>query len=134
MAVTRTKRTATRARSTLRRKSLILDQAKIARAKRNLRAATETDTIHRALDAVNDLASFRRAVGAGSGRAARGRGLCRLCPGHGGIAVGGCSSSTRTSIASFNATIITRNGAGFDLIQRVSDSRYVPPWPVAASA
>jgi hypothetical protein len=65
MALARTKRIATRARSTLRRKNLILDQAKIDRAKRNLRAATETDTIHRALDAVNDLALFRREVNAG---------------------------------------------------------------------
>ncbi len=65
MALPGTKRTATRARSTLRRKNLILDQAKIDRAKRNLRAATETDTIHRALDAVNDLAAFQREVDAG---------------------------------------------------------------------
>ena len=43
----------------LRRKNLILDQGKIDRAKRLLGAATETEAITRALDAVNDLARFR---------------------------------------------------------------------------
>jgi hypothetical protein len=42
----------------MRRKSLILDQAKIDRAKRILRAATETEAIHRVLDAVSDLGRF----------------------------------------------------------------------------
>jgi hypothetical protein len=60
-----TKRREPRAKSTLRRKNLILDQAKIDRAKRILRAATETETIHRALDAVRDLALFRAGVDAG---------------------------------------------------------------------
>jgi hypothetical protein len=60
-----TKRSAKRAGSTLRRKNLILDQAKIDRAKRVLRAATETETIHRALEAVHDLAVFRAEVDAG---------------------------------------------------------------------
>jgi hypothetical protein len=64
MAVTR-RRSAKRAGSTLRRKNLILDQAKIDRAKRILRAATETDTIHRALEAVQDLALFRVEVDTG---------------------------------------------------------------------
>lgn len=48
----------------LRRKNLILDQGKIDRAKRLLGAATETETITRALDAVNDLARFRVAADA----------------------------------------------------------------------
>lgn len=43
----------------LRRKNLILDQGKIDRAKRLLGAATETETITRALDAVSNLARFR---------------------------------------------------------------------------
>ncbi len=64
MAAT-TKRRAPRAGSTLRRKNLILDQAKIDRAKHILRAATETETIHRALEAVHDLALFRAEVHAG---------------------------------------------------------------------
>lgn len=43
----------------LRRKNLILDQRKIDRAKRLLGAATETEAITRALDAVTSLARFR---------------------------------------------------------------------------
>ncbi|HLU36475.1 MAG TPA: hypothetical protein VKZ61_11920 [Thermomicrobiales bacterium] len=43
----------------LRRKNLILDQGKIDRAKQLLGAATETETITRALDAVTSLARFR---------------------------------------------------------------------------
>jgi hypothetical protein len=62
---TTTKRRAQRTGSTLRRKNLILDQAKIDRAKHILRAATETETIHRALEAVHDLAQFRAEVDAG---------------------------------------------------------------------
>lgn len=62
---TTTKLRAKRAGSTLRRKNLILDQVKIDRAKRILRAATETETIHRALEAVHDLALFRAEVDAG---------------------------------------------------------------------
>ena len=53
------------ARSTMRRKNLILDQAKIDRAKHILSAATETETIHRALEAVTDLALFRSELDAG---------------------------------------------------------------------
>ncbi len=49
----------------LRRKNLILDQGKIDRAKKALGAATETETITRALDAVTDLAQFRSEVDAG---------------------------------------------------------------------
>lgn len=60
-----TKRGAKPARSTMRRKNLILDQAKIDRAKRILSAATETETIHRALETVSDLALFRAEVDAG---------------------------------------------------------------------
>jgi len=57
---------ATRPRkSPLRRKNLILDQAKIDRAKKVLGAATETEAITRALDAVNDLARFRSEVDEG---------------------------------------------------------------------
>lgn len=48
----------------LRRKNLILDQGKIDRAKKVLGAATETEAITRALDAVNDLAQFRAEVDA----------------------------------------------------------------------
>jgi hypothetical protein len=48
----------------LRRKNLILDQAKIDRAKKLLGAATETEAITRALDAVSDLARFRVEVDA----------------------------------------------------------------------
>lgn len=66
MAAT-SKRRARRAVSTLRRKNLILDQAKIDRAKHILRTATETETIHRALEAVHDLALFRAEVDAGLG-------------------------------------------------------------------
>jgi hypothetical protein len=60
----RTKRGSKRA-PTLRRKNLILDQAKIDRAKRILKAATETETIHRALETVSDLAGFQAEVDAG---------------------------------------------------------------------
>jgi hypothetical protein len=43
----------------LKRKNLILDQGKIDRAKRILGAATETEAINRALDAVQEMARFR---------------------------------------------------------------------------
>ena len=49
----------------LRRKNLILDQGKIDKAKKALGAATETETITRALDAVTELARFRSEVDAG---------------------------------------------------------------------
>lgn len=51
--------------SARKRKNLILDQAKIDRAREILGAATETEAITRALDAVNDLAVFRDEVGRG---------------------------------------------------------------------
>jgi hypothetical protein len=51
--------------SALRRKNLILDQAKIDRAREILGAATETETITRALDAVSDLAVFSEQVDRG---------------------------------------------------------------------
>jgi len=51
--------------SALKRKNLILDQAKIDRAREILGAATETEAITRALDAVNDLAVFRQEVDRG---------------------------------------------------------------------
>ena len=46
-------------RQRLKRKNLILDQAKIDRAREILGVATETEAISRALDAINDLAAFR---------------------------------------------------------------------------
>ncbi|MES2305619.1 MAG: hypothetical protein V4558_08930 [Gemmatimonadota bacterium] len=49
----------------LRRKNVILDQRKIDRAKRVLGAATETETISRALDAVAEMARFQAEVDAG---------------------------------------------------------------------
>jgi hypothetical protein len=49
----------------LKRKNLILDQAKIDRARKILGAATETEAITRALDAGNDLEVFRREVDRG---------------------------------------------------------------------
>ena len=49
----------------LKRKNLILDQAKIDRAKKALGVRTETEAINRALDAVNDLAAFRAEVDRG---------------------------------------------------------------------
>lgn len=54
--------------SALKRKNLILDQAKIDRAKEVLGVATETEAITRALDAVNDLAAFRGEVDRGLAR------------------------------------------------------------------
>jgi hypothetical protein len=51
--------------SHLKRKNLILDQQKIDRAKQLLDAATETETITRALDAVTEMAQFEAEVEAG---------------------------------------------------------------------
>lgn len=57
---------ATRARKpSFKRKNLILDQHKIDRARRLLGAATETEAITRALDAVTEMAHFRAEVDAG---------------------------------------------------------------------
>jgi hypothetical protein len=47
-------------KSVIRRKNLLLDQARIDRAKRIFKASTETEAIHRALDAVVDLEAFQR--------------------------------------------------------------------------
>jgi hypothetical protein len=52
-------------REHIRRKNLLLDQAKIDRAKRILKTATETEAIHRALDAVIDLEAFQRELDKG---------------------------------------------------------------------
>ena len=49
----------------IRRKNLLLDQTKIDRAKRVFRTATETEAIHRALDAVKDLEDFQRELDRG---------------------------------------------------------------------
>lgn len=49
----------------LKRKNLILDQGKIDRAKAVLGAATETEAITRALEAVSDLAVFQTELEAG---------------------------------------------------------------------
>jgi hypothetical protein len=49
----------------LKRKNVILDQRKIDRAKRLLGAATETEAISRALDAVTEMARFQAEVEAG---------------------------------------------------------------------
>lgn len=51
--------------SSIRRKNLLLDQAKIDRARRIFKAATETEAIHRALDAAGDLEDFQRELDAG---------------------------------------------------------------------
>jgi hypothetical protein len=52
-------------RGSIRRKNLLLDQSKIDRAKRIFRASTETETIHRALDAAADLEAFQREMDKG---------------------------------------------------------------------
>jgi hypothetical protein len=52
-------------RSSIRRKNLLLDQAKIDRARRIFNAATETEAIHRALEAAADLEAFQRELDAG---------------------------------------------------------------------
>ncbi len=49
----------------IRRKNLLLDQTKIDRAKRVFRAPTETEAIHRALDAVKDFEDFQRELDRG---------------------------------------------------------------------
>ena len=51
--------------SHLKRKNLILDQQKIDRARQLLGAATETEAITRALDAVTEMAQFQAEVEAG---------------------------------------------------------------------
>ena len=49
----------------IRRKNLLLDQSKIDRARRIFQVSTETEAIHRALDAVVDLEAFRRELDKG---------------------------------------------------------------------
>jgi len=49
----------------VRRKNLLLDQSKIDGAKRILPVSTETEAIHRALDAVVDLEAFQRELDKG---------------------------------------------------------------------
>jgi hypothetical protein len=49
----------------IRRKNLLLDQSKIDRARRIFHASTETEAIHRALDAVVDLEAFQRELDKG---------------------------------------------------------------------
>ena len=49
----------------IRRKNLLLDQSKIDRARRLFHVSTETEAIHRALDAVVDLEAFQRELDKG---------------------------------------------------------------------
>ena len=49
----------------IRRKNLLLDQTRIDRARRIFRTSTETEAIHRALDAVADLEAFQRELDKG---------------------------------------------------------------------
>ena len=62
---TRTRSAVGRRRLSVRRKNLLLDQAKIDRARRIFKTATETDAIHRALDAAADLEAFQRELDRG---------------------------------------------------------------------
>jgi len=60
------KRRQKQAKSThIRRKNLLLDQSKIDRARRIFHVPTETEAIHRALDAVVDLEAFQRELDKG---------------------------------------------------------------------
>ncbi len=52
----------------IRRKNLLLDQTRIDRAKRVFRTTTETEAIHRALDAVKDFEDFQRELDKGFDR------------------------------------------------------------------
>jgi hypothetical protein len=52
-------------RRTIRRKNLLLDQRKIDQARRIFKSNTDTDAIHRALDAAADLAAFQRELDRG---------------------------------------------------------------------
>jgi hypothetical protein len=49
----------------IRRKNLLLDQSKIDRARDIFKAGTETEAIHRALDAAADLEAFQRELDRG---------------------------------------------------------------------
>jgi hypothetical protein len=52
-------------RRTIRRKNLLLDQRKIDHARRIFKSDTDTEAIHRALDAAADLAAFQRELDRG---------------------------------------------------------------------
>ena len=65
MSRTRTRSAVGRRTLSIRRKNLLLDQAKIDRARRIFKTATETDAIHRALDAAADLEAFQRELDRG---------------------------------------------------------------------
>ena len=52
-------------RRSIRRKNLLLDQQKIDHARRIFRSNTDTEAIHRALDAAADLAAFQRELDRG---------------------------------------------------------------------
>lgn len=52
-------------RRTIRRKNLLLDQRKIDHARRIFKSNTDTEAIHRALDAAADLAAFQRQLDRG---------------------------------------------------------------------
>lgn len=52
-------------RRTIRRKNLLLDQRKIDHARRIFKSDTDTEAIHRALDAAADLAAFQRQLDRG---------------------------------------------------------------------
>jgi hypothetical protein len=98
----------------LRRKTLILDQTKIDRAKRLLGAATDTEAITRALDAVSDLASFRIEADAAL---------------DGLVGKGGFEDH-------FPATHqagVRHNLADFEVIGRVMPVKASPPWPSVPS-
>jgi hypothetical protein len=49
----------------VRRKNLLLEQAKIDRARQIVKTSTETEAIHRALDAAADLEAFQRELDPG---------------------------------------------------------------------
>ena len=67
MSKTQTLRRGRKSRATagIRRKNLLLDQSKINRAKRIFHTVTETEAIHRALDAVADLEAFQQELDKG---------------------------------------------------------------------
>ena len=65
MHPTDTRRARGRSRRAIRRKNLLLDQTKIDRARRIFGTSTETEAIHRALDAAADLAAFQRELDEG---------------------------------------------------------------------
>ena len=52
-------------RRSIRRKNLLLDQRKIDQARRIFKSTTDTEAIHRALDAAANLAAFQRELDRG---------------------------------------------------------------------